>query len=64
MQAGAGTELGVSGVLATCSSISCSMRPCVTVALAGPLTDGAEFAHELLLNTGSPLAERAEGARA
>ncbi len=27
-----------------------------TVSLAGPLTDGAEFAHELVLNTGSPLA--------
>jgi hypothetical protein len=26
-----------------------------TVSLAGPLTDGAEFAHELELNTGNPL---------
>ena len=32
------------------------MMPCVTVALAGPVTAGAEFAHVLVLNTGRPLA--------
>ena len=34
----------------------------VTVALGGPVTAGAEFAHELVLKDLQPAGERAEGA--